>query len=108
MSWQSAVRRPLGLAGYALACVFGLVAWFAPSERYPWLAPAAVAMAGVSLIVALAIALRHRSASVSRRKNEGPTVSQRTEGDQSPTIADVHGNVSVGYETKCQKPIGKG
>lgn len=95
-SWQSAVVHPLGLAGYALACVFGLAAKFGPTVQYPWLAPSAVTMACVALIMALLITFRENSKS-SPSNNASVSVRQMTRGDQSPAIAGIEGPVSIDY-----------
>ena len=57
-NWTKAVVHPLGLAGYALACVFGVIAKYGPVEKWPWLPPVAVAMAVVALIAGLLLASR--------------------------------------------------
>jgi hypothetical protein len=103
MSWQSSVKHPLGLAGYALTLVFGLVARFGPTDQHPWLMPVAVSMAGVSLIGALIIASRHRSASHSETTPSETKVVQETQGDQAPAIAHVQGNVSLSYGSEPRK-----
>ena len=71
-SWRSAVAHPLGLAGYALACVFGLLAKFGPTAQYPWLAPIAVAMAVVALIGGLLVAVLQRPTTKANLRR-GPT-----------------------------------
>lgn len=98
-SWQSAVIHPLGLAGYALACVFGLVARFGPTDQYPWLAPSAVAMACTALVTALLITLRQKSLNSQRSRSSPPSspVLQKTRGVQSPAIAHTEGPVSINY-----------
>ena len=100
-TWQSVVVHPLGLAGYALACVFGLLAKFGPTAQYPWLAPVAVAMAFVALVGGLLLGWRRRQKPV---KAPGETsgsardVAQTTTGDRSPAIANVKGDVSINYD----------
>ena len=93
-SWRSAVVHPLGLAGYALACVFGLLARFGPTVQYPWLTPLAVGMAVAALVGGLLVALRRRPRSPS---GQPPTVQQNTQGPQSPAVANVKGPVSIDY-----------
>ena len=99
-SWQSAVVHPLGLAGYALACVFGLLAKFGPTAQYPWLTPVAVAMAFVALLGGLLIGLQRKpqpKAKPVKPSDDGSGCTQTTEGDQSPAIANVKGPVSISY-----------
>ena len=106
-SWQSVVVHPLGLAGYALACVFGLVARFGPTAQFPWLAPVAVAMAVVALLGGLLLSLQRRQPRGARPSNyESPSAAtQTTGGHQSPAIAHVKGRVSINYDG--QKPKSK-
>jgi hypothetical protein len=101
-SWQSAVVHPLGLAGYALACIFGLLAKFGPTAQYPWLAPVAVGMAVVALLGGLLIAFR-QNGKPAKPKDGVATVTQTTEGDQSPAIANVTGQVSLNYGGQSPK-----
>jgi hypothetical protein len=101
-SWRSAVVHPLGLAGYALACVFALLARLGPTGRYPWLAPIAVAMACVALVAALVITLRRKSNS-GAPEGEAASPLQRTRGDQSPAIANVEGSVSIDYSRRTRR-----
>jgi hypothetical protein len=105
-SWQSAVVHPLGLAGYALACMFGLLAKFGPTTQYPWLAPVAVAMAFVALLGGLLIALRNKSKPakpVDAGAKSATQATQATHGKQSPAIANVKGAVSIDYGGQASK-----
>ena len=97
-SWRSTVVHPLGLAGYALACVFGLLARFGPNAQYPWLAPTAVAMAVVALLGGLLLALlrRTKTPKVSDGDPSRASVTQSTKGDKSPAIVSS-GSVSINY-----------
>lgn len=101
-SWQSAVRHPLGLAGFALACVFSLIARFGPTIEYPWLMPLAATMAAVALIGGLLIASRQRSRSGTPSHNQSSSAAPAeiqitTTGDQSPAIGNANGKVSINY-----------
>jgi hypothetical protein len=58
MKLPKIITHPLGLTGYALALVFGLIGKFGPSNRWPWLVPAAVAMALVCVVGGLLLANR--------------------------------------------------
>ena len=104
-SWRSAVVHPLGLAGYALACVFGLLAKFGPTAQYAWLAPIAVAMAVVALIGGLLVAVLKRPAAKAKspKGSDEPSLSmaaQSTTGGQSPAIVSLKGPVSINYGAK--------
>lgn len=104
-SWRSAVVHPLGLAGYALACVFGLLVKFGPTAQYPWLAPIAVAMAVVALIGGLSVAVLKcpTARAKSPQGADEPSLSmaaQSTTGDQSPAIVSLKGPVSISYGAK--------
>ncbi len=99
VSWRHAVVHPLGLAGYALACVFGLLAKFGPIAQYPWLVPVAIAMAIVALIGGLLVAWRQVASSPPGHSQ----LHQQTQGPQSPTIANVKGHVSIDYRGRSPK-----
>lgn len=99
------VTHPLGLAGYALALVFGLISKLGPSDRVPWVAPAAVALAAVCIIGGLVLA----NGQVNKVKKTSPpaasaaAVTQHTQGDQSPAISGTSGDVSVNYGSSKRK-----
>jgi hypothetical protein len=113
--WSSVITHPLGLAAYALASVFGLLAAFGPTDKYPWLLPVAVTMACVTLVGGLALAFKGaytqstiepspapKSAPSAKRKatpKPAPAagITQHTKGDQSPNVADVGGHVDITY-----------
>jgi hypothetical protein len=104
-SWQSAVIHPLGLAGYALACVFGLLARFGPTDPYRWLTPVAVTMAVVALVGGLLISILKKPTAKEKSSKvvDGPSFSmgqQSTTGDQSAVIVSLKGPVSISY---CEK-----
>ncbi|SRR6266404_4526750 len=103
------VTHPLGLAGYALALVFGLVGKFGPSDRWPWLFPAAIALAAVSIVGGLLLAKVQMQAQAAKGRGKqaaagGPaSVTQSTSGDQSPAISGTTGNVSVNFGSPKKK-----
>ena len=102
-TWQSVVVHPLGLAGYALACVFGLLAKFGPTAQYPWLTPVAVAMAFVALVGGLLLGWQRKGKPVkpsSDTSGWAQDVTQTTLGDRSPAIANVKGDVSINYDNQ--------
>jgi hypothetical protein len=99
------ITHPLGFAGYALACVFGLIARFGPSTQYPWLVPVAVGFAALSLVAGLALAFRQTSHSAPRPKTAAgsagtPTLHVETTGDNSPAIANTRGDLTINYGNK--------
>jgi hypothetical protein len=98
MSVPKIVTHPLGLAGYALALVFGLIAKFGPSEDWPWLPPVAVGLALLCIIGGLILASRQAGAKTSPKSSPGkPAVEQESKGDQSPNVANSTGAVNISY-----------
>jgi hypothetical protein len=103
------VTHPLGLAGYALALVFGLIGKLGPSDRWPWLFPAAIALAAVSVVGGLLLARVQIQADAAKARAKqappsGPTTTtQVTTGDQSPAVSGTAGNVSVNYGDSKKK-----
>jgi hypothetical protein len=99
------VTHPLGLAGYALALVFGLIGTLGPSNDISWLVPAAIALATVCIIGGLVLA----NGQVSKVRKSSPPVAsttgvtQHTQGDQSPAISGTSGDVSLSYENSKRK-----
>ncbi|SRR6266849_7956140 len=102
------VTHPLGLAGYALALVFGLIGKLGPSDRLPWLLPSAIALAAVSVVGGLLLARvqMQTQANKSRGKQAPPAtsagVTQVTTGDQSPAISGAQ-DVSITYGASKKK-----
>jgi hypothetical protein len=102
------ITHPLGLVGYALALVFGLIAKFGPSDRYPWLFPAAIALAAVSIIGGLLLAKVQINAQAAKThgkpaQSAAAGVTQFTAGDQSPAISNT-GDVNITYgDSKMKK-----
>jgi hypothetical protein len=93
------VTHPLGLAGYALALVFGVIAKFGPSEQWPWLPPVAVGLALLCIIGGLILASRQASAKESSKFSSGDRVAvkQESKGDQSPNVANSKSAVNISY-----------
>jgi hypothetical protein len=108
MNVPKIVTHPLGLAGYALALVFGLIAKFGPSEEWPWLPAAAVALALLCIVGGLILASRQAGAKESYKFSPGETtaVKQESKGDQSPNVANSKGAVNISYDGP-QKPSTK-
>jgi hypothetical protein len=99
MNMPKIVTHPLGLAGYALALVFGLIAKFGPSDDWPWLPAAGVALALLCVVGGLILASRQASAKESSKSSPGETaaVRQESKGDQSPNVANSKGDVNISY-----------
>jgi len=102
------VTHPLGLAGYALALVFGLIGKLGPSDRWPWLLPAAIALAGVSVVGGLLLAkvqLHAQAAKAPSKQTQAAAsagTTQVTTGDQSPAISGA-GDVTISYGDSKKK-----
>ena len=101
------VTHPLGLVGYALALVFGLIGRFGPSDRWPWLLPAAIALAAVSVVGGLLLARVQIQAKAAKPRgaqtaSAAAGATQVTSGDQSPAIQDA-GNVNINYGPSQRK-----
>jgi hypothetical protein len=58
MEWTKVVTDPLGLTGFALALVFGVITKIVsrPKNRSRWMVPAAFAMAAICMLGGLALA----------------------------------------------------
>lgn len=117
-SWIDIIIHPLGLAGFALSIVFGLLAKRSSGSAYPWLAPVAVAMAFITLLGGLGLAFQQAprssapssestlkpetqppeapSSSMARTPAPvSPSTKQHTTGAQSPAVSGVGGNVDI-------------
>jgi hypothetical protein len=90
------VTHPLGLVGYALALVFGLLGKYGPSDRWPWLLPAALAMSLLCVLGGLILASRQIGAKSPNGQPTDRAVIQRS-GDQSPNIANAAGPINIDY-----------
>jgi hypothetical protein len=102
------VTHPLGLAGYALALVFGLIGKLGPSDRLPWLLPSAIVLAAVSIVGGLLLArvqIGRQVAKASGKPSAAVTSTgarQVTTGDQSPAISGAQ-DVSITYGAAKRK-----
>jgi hypothetical protein len=96
MDWTKAIDTPLGLAGFALALIFGVIAKWGP--RYPkWLMPAAIILAAMTLIFALSISLRP-----SLQTSVGQGDIEAAPKAQSNTIhADQNGSIKAETKDAC-------
>lgn len=100
MNVPKIVTHPLGLTGYALALVFGLIATVGPSENWPWLPAAAVALALLCIVGGLILASRQASNKKPYKSSPGetPAVKQESVGDQSPNVANSKGPVNIIFD----------
>lgn len=101
-SWVNVVTDPLGLAGFALFLIFGLVAKVGSSKGQQWVAMAAVLMAVIALIGGMLLSLQSNKAvqqpvSVTSpvSQPESGEASQTTHGEQSPAVQNVDGSVTI-------------
>ncbi|KAA6458179.1 hypothetical protein DYQ86_19855 [Acidobacteria bacterium AB60] len=95
--WTKVVVQPLGLAGFALFLVFGLVARLKRGASRRWLSPVAIAMACLALVGGLALAW------VNATKSASPTVhSIQTSGDASPVFVGT-GAVTYSADVNSSK-----
>ena len=85
--WVEVVTNPLGLAGFALFVVFGLLARRGAAGGNRWLAPAAVAMAFVALVGGLVLAYRQLPVGQGAAPSEvqGAPATQKTPRDSVST-----------------------
>jgi hypothetical protein len=93
--WVKVVVQPLGLAGFALFLVFGLIARAKRNDQRKWLSTAAVGMAFVALIGGMTLAFVHErsqmaaaaAAAAAAAKPAAPQVqSIQTNGSASPVF----------------------
>ena len=99
-SWINVVTTPLGLAGFALFLVFGLLAKMSHTKGKPWFPVAAVAMAFVALIGGIALSWVQieddQEKSTAATSTPATTQSiQITHGDNSPPVQNVEGDVTI-------------
>lgn len=105
-NWTKVVTHPLGFAGYTLSLVFGVLAKYGPSNRWPWLLPIAITLCVLSLMVGLILAFFTETKSKSTVKGSANItkniVKQTTKGDQSAAINNT-GNVNIDYRSDMKK-----
>jgi hypothetical protein len=97
--WTKVVTDPLGLAGFALFLVFGMVAKARKSTERRWLAPVAICLAVAALVGGLTLSYVRTSAaraSAAKPESQQPIqVKQISSGPGSPNVQGVNGNVTV-------------
>jgi hypothetical protein len=105
-AWTKAVTEPLGLAGFALFLVFGVLSRIKRDDERRWLGPLAMAMAVVALTGGLALAylksppqaapqIIAAPAAQSAPKTQTKLVDQKSTGAGSPNVQDVNGDVTI-------------
>jgi hypothetical protein len=122
--WIKVVTQPIGLIGFVLFLVFGVLARANRRAERRWLLPAAVVLAVIALVGGLGLAyLQVKGAAaheMTRQANPVPTsspqtptqIQQITSGPGSPAVQGVGGSVSVTIDqssgkTKPQDDQGK-
>ncbi len=112
--WIKVVTEPLGLAGFALFLVFGLLARVKRADERRWLSPVAAAMAFVVLLGGLGLALvqfQHKSAAQTPTPLPAQNINASTSGDGSPILQGVSGPVTLTIDQsgspKSDKPPAK-
>jgi len=105
--WVKVVSMPLGFAAFALFLVFGILK--SRGKKPAWLLPSAVALATIAIIGGLILQFASFPLEGKPKAGSQGTVSQESNGDQSPVI-NSHGDVTVTYgeKTKGDSPKGGG
>jgi hypothetical protein len=104
--WTKVVTEPLGLAGFALFLVFGVLARVKKQDERRWLGPLASGMAVLALLGGLMLAYVKASQSPSPNVTTAPVakvpapvqtnqVEQTTTGKGSPAVQGVQGDVNI-------------
>lgn len=119
--WTKVVTEPLGLGGFALFLVFGVLARAKRADERRWLAPMAMGMAVLALAGGLILAMLKTTGESARRANPAPSaqapapaqvnqqVEQKTTGAGSPAVQGVQGDVTITVDqsgdTWKKKPV---
>jgi hypothetical protein len=86
--WIDVVTDPLGLAGFALFLVFAVLTRLRKESRPSWLTPVFIVMAFVSIIGGIWLASLNR-------ESTNTTILQSPQGDKSPAVTGVTGDVTI-------------
>lgn len=116
--WTKVVTDPLGLAGFALFLVFGLLAQLKRREERQWVARLAAVMAVVTLAGGMVLAYfkaAHLQAVSPPQSSSAPVhsqqqtnqVQQTTTGPGSPAVQGVQGNVTITIDQSSGKTVSK-
>jgi hypothetical protein len=99
--WTKVVTEPLGLAGFALFLVFGVLSRLKAKDERRWLGPLASTMAVLALAGGMVLAYLKTGAIPQPAPKPQPaqaqtnTVQQTTTGKGSPIVQGVQGDVSI-------------
>lgn len=98
--WTKVVTDPLGLVGFALFLVFGLVAKTRKSSERRWLTPVAVCLAVAALLGGLTLSYIKSSATratAAKSQIDKPNgqIKQTSTGPGSPNVQGVNGDVTI-------------
>ena len=104
--WTKVVTEPLGLGGFALFLVFGVLARVKRDAERRWVAPVAMGMAVMALAGGLALAYVKAAQQAAALKLSAPVaqpttptqvnqVDQKTSGPGSPAVQGVQGDVTI-------------
>jgi hypothetical protein len=113
--WTKVVTDPLGLAGFALFLIFGLVAKLTNKSERQWVSRTAVVAAVFTLVSCLALAFLRTTRSMPQPAGKNVTagttssqqsneVHQSTSGPGSPAVQGVQGNVTVVVDQSSGQP----
>lgn len=110
IQWAKVLIHPLGLAGYTLFLLFGLLARSKRRDERRWILPAALVATGVALLGGIGLAYRDVSHSlrtpVTAIPPSAPTptlqqsndhISQSSVDVQSPNLQGVQGSIILTY-----------
>lgn len=119
LDWTSVVTQPLGLAGFALFLIFGLLARLKRRDERRWLAPLAAGMAVLALAGGMILAYLKTPAPIptsppqtkaapASSQQQTNQVQQTSSGPGSPNVQGVQGNVTITVDQSSGKAAGKG
>jgi hypothetical protein len=96
--WTKVVTNPLGLAGFALFLVFGVLAKLKRNDERRWLSPAAVSISAIALIGGLLLAYAQTPRSQPARPAAAQSCNDtdiKTSGQGSPVVNCANGPVNI-------------
>lgn len=118
IEWTKVLIHPLGLAGYVLFLLFGLVARAKRRDERRWILPAAFVAAGIALLGGLGLAYQNIDREAHEKLTAQPTpsptptaqvkqdirqVTQTSTGDCNPNVISA-GTVTVNCSDKGPQP----
>jgi len=103
--WVKVITDPLGLAGFALFLLFGLIARLTRNRERQWISRVAVATAVLTLVGCFAVEFlgtakstdvpKDKAAAGSTPQKQSNEVHQSTSGPGSPAVQGVQGDVAI-------------